>query len=99
MDRGTAGTVFARREGVVLRRIADEHLLIPIRHDVADIQAIYAVMGVGVRIWELLDGRRTLNEIRDSIVERHAVSDEAAWADLCAFVDHLEERGLVERLP
>jgi hypothetical protein len=91
--------VYARRKGVVLRRIADEHLLIPIRHKVGDMQAIYALMGAGPRIWELLDGTRTLGEVRAAIVARFDVGDAAAWEDLCAFVDGLEESGLVERLP
>ncbi len=81
----------------MLRQIADEHLLIPIRKDVALLQAIYTLVGIGARVWELLDGTRSLGEIRAAIVERFAVGEEAAWADLCAFVRRLEENGLVER--
>ena len=60
-------------------------------------KAIYALAGVGGPILELLDGARSLGEIRDALVERFAVSDEQAWADLCDFVDRLEESGLVDR--
>jgi hypothetical protein len=89
--------VYNRREPIVLRRIAGEDLLVPIRRQVADLRAIYALAGSGARIWELLDGTRTLGEVRDAIVERFEVGPEEAWADLCAFVLRLEESGLVER--
>jgi hypothetical protein len=89
--------VYAALDGVVLREIAGEHLLVPIRSDLADMEAIYALMGVGVRIWGLLDGTRTLGAIREELVARYDVGADEAWADLCDFVMHLEERGLVER--
>jgi hypothetical protein len=36
-------------------------------------------------------------EVRDAVVARFEVSPERAWTDLCRFVAHLEESGLVER--
>jgi hypothetical protein len=89
--------VYATREDVILREIAGEHLLVPIRHNVAQMQAIYALTGIGLAIWKLLDGTRTLRTIQEAIVEGFEVSATQAWTDLCDFVDHLEEKGLVER--
>ncbi len=89
--------VYCRRQNVVLRQVAGEHLLVPIRNDVAQMQAIYALTGVGVRVWELLDGTRSLAAVRDSMVSRFEVDADQAWADLRAFVDGLAERDLVER--
>jgi hypothetical protein len=89
--------VYEAREDVILRDVAGEHLLVPIRHDVADMQAIYAMTGVGVRIWRLLDGVRTLGAIHDTIAESFEVDRDSAWMDLCGFVERLEERRLVER--
>jgi hypothetical protein len=89
--------IFAARDGIILREIAGEHLLVPIRSDLAEMEAIYALMGVGVRIWGLLDGTRTLGAIRHELVACYEVGLDEAWADLCDFVTHLEERGLVER--
>jgi hypothetical protein len=89
--------VYRRSEPVVLRQVAGESLLIPIHRSVTQMQAIFALAGAGQRVWELLDGVRTLGEIREAIVERYEVAAETAWADLCAFVSQLEEQGLVER--
>jgi hypothetical protein len=94
-DRG--GAVYARREGVVLREVAGEHLLVPIRKDVADLKAIFALNGVGLRIWELLDGERPLEGVLAGVLERFDVPVAEAEADLVAFVGRLEAANLVER--
>jgi hypothetical protein len=96
-DMAAASAVYARRDPVVVRRIAGEHLLVPIRHHVAQMRAIFALTGTGARIFELLDGARSLGEVRDTLVERFQVSGEQAWTELCGFVEQLEENGLVER--
>jgi hypothetical protein len=93
----TSSDVYRRRDETVLRQVAGENLLIPIHRRVPDMQAIFALAGSGLRIWELLDGTRTLGAVRDALVERFEVSAEVAWTDLCVFVGQLEEKGLVER--
>jgi hypothetical protein len=91
------GAVYARREGVVLREVAGEHILVPIRRDVADLKSIFALNGVGLGIWELLDGVRALDGVLAELVERFDVPSDEAAADLLAFVGRLEAAGLVER--
>jgi hypothetical protein len=96
-DPEAASAVYGPRESIVVRRIAGEHLLVPIRGHVSQMKAIFALTGAGGRIWELLDGERALGDVRDALVERFEVGAEQAWAELCEFVEHLEESGLVER--
>jgi hypothetical protein len=94
---GPGGAVYARREGVVLREVAGEHILVPIRRDVADLKAIFALNGVGLRIWELLDGEKTLDGVLAELLERFDAPAEEASADLVSFVGRREGAGLVER--
>lgn len=89
--------VYARKEGIVLREIAGEHLLVPIRHEVADMRAIFALNRVGLFIWERLDGERGLDRVLVQMLERFAVPPEEAAADLSAFVERLKGAGLVEK--
>jgi hypothetical protein len=91
------GAVYARRDGVVLREVAGEQILVPIRRNVADLKSIFALNGVGRCIWELLDGTRGMNAVLAGLVERFDVSPEEASADLHAFVERLAQAGLVER--
>jgi len=77
---------YARDPDFVSRRIADEVIVLPIRKNLGDLESIYTLNEVGARIWELLDGRRTLREIRDVIVQE-------ATVDLETFVEHLTAIG------
>ncbi len=96
-DPEAAKAVYAQRDSIVLRRIAGEHLLVPIRHHLSQMRAIFALTGTGARIWDLLDGTRSLGDVCDALVARFEVSRDQAWAELSGFVEHLEESGLVER--
>jgi hypothetical protein len=89
--------VYARKEDVILRDVAGERLLVPIRNSVADLQAIFALGGIGAFIWERLDGERTLGAVLAGILESYQTTSEDAWADLQAFVERLRSAGLIER--
>ncbi|MGD8895720.1 MAG: PqqD family protein [Acidobacteriota bacterium] len=91
------GGRFARRHDVVLRDVAGEHILVPIRSGVAELRAIFALNGTGVRIWELLDGVRTFDAVLAALTERYEVDAEVARTDLGVFIDRMLEAGLVER--
>ena len=84
---------YARDPNFVSRRIADEVIVLPIRKNLGDLESIYTLNEVGARIWELLDGRRTLREIRDVIVGEYQVTDQEATVDLETFVEHLTAIG------
>jgi hypothetical protein len=81
---------YRKSPNLVFRRIADEYVLVPIHHDVADMEAVYTVAGVGVRIWELLDGEQDGYTILEQILEEYEVTPEEAQADLVEFLEQLE---------
>ncbi len=82
---------FAPDPTFVHRRIADECLLVPIRQKVVDLQYIYVLSAVANRIWELLDGRRTLAQVRDQLLEEFEVGPQELAADLQEFIAQLRE--------
>ena len=88
---------YEKDPSIVHRNIAGEVILVPIRQHVADLESIYTLDEVGARIWELIDGQRRVEEIRDAIVEEYEVSADVAEADLIEFIQQLEEIGGVRR--
>ena len=50
---------------------------------------------VGVSVWKLMDGNRTLEELVDEIKDRYSDVPNAAIEDLTAFVENLAENGFV----
>lgn len=81
---------FARQESVVSRRVAGELILIPIRKSAADVGSVYTLSETAGRIWELMDGLRTVAEIRDAIIDEFEVSLDEAEEDLVLLLKQLE---------
>ena len=76
---------------IVDRNIAGEVILVPIRNNGGDLESIYTLNETAARIWELLDGERTLAEVRDAIVAEFEVEAAGAEADLLELVEQLIE--------
>jgi hypothetical protein len=57
---------------------------------------IYPFNAVASRIWELLDGTRSLDDVAAIIVQEFDTDGGTALADLTDFVHDLEKAGLVQ---
>jgi hypothetical protein len=64
-----------------------------------DTKVLRGLNPVGSRIWELIDGQRSLEEITGMIVQEFEVAPGVALQDVRAFVQELLDRGLVSQLP
>ena len=90
---------YKKNEEIVTRGIADETLLVPIRDKLADMQRIFALSSVGEYVWQELDGKKSLGEIRDGILATFDVEQEQVEADLKEFMAELLDTGLVVETP
>lgn len=89
--------VYKKSDSVVSRKIADEFILVPISQNVADLQNIYSLNEVATRIWELIDGKMKVREIKDKIIEEFEVTPEEAEKDITNFLRQLETVGALRR--
>jgi hypothetical protein len=83
--------IYKKSDSVVSRKIANEFILIPIRQNVADLESIYTLNEVGARIWELTDGKMTMREIKEKIVEEFEVTAREAEKDIAEYLRELEK--------
>ncbi len=95
--RISMSAVYGPRGESILRHLAGEWFLVPIRATPADFRAIFTVNELGALVWEELDGTRALDAILVRIVERFDVTPAEAERDLLEFVAQLEGAGLAER--
>jgi len=86
---------FTRTKDVVHRSVAGEHILVPIRGNVADMQQLYALDAVAECVWNNLDGERGVDEIAGLVVEKFDVGEETAKKDVSLFVDDLLKHELI----
>jgi len=76
----------SRSDRVVVRRINDECLLIPLTDDIADMDSLYRLNETGAFIWELIDGRRDIKEITSRVAEEFDVDQREAEKDILLFL-------------
>jgi hypothetical protein len=82
---------YKRNENFVFRKIDNETILVPIKDNVGDMGFIFNLNEVGAFVWEHLDGKNRLIDIRNMISKEFEVSSEEAEKDLCEFVSELKE--------
>jgi hypothetical protein len=80
--------VYRKNDSIVFRKIGDEFVLVPIRKNVGDLDSIYTLNETAARIWELIDGNRSLREIKLAMVREYDVTPAEAEEDL---VEHLRQ--------
>jgi hypothetical protein len=51
---------------------------------------------VGATIWGLIDGKRTISEIKRALVNQYDIPADQALQDILAFLTSLETRGLIK---
>ena len=89
--------IYSKSDSIVFRKIADEFILVPIRQNVGDLESIYTLNETGARIWELIDGKKKVNDIKDMIVDEFEVPPEKAEKDIIEHLMQLEEiKAIVE---
>lgn len=79
-----------RKERIAWRVIEGEAVILGI-----DQGEVHVLNPVATRIWELIDGQRTLGQIAEQIYREFEVDRPQAEADAQEFVETLISRGLV----
>jgi hypothetical protein len=85
--------VYQHDPNIVARSIAGETILVPIRKNVGDMENIFTLNETAARIWELIDGQRSLREIHQRVVEEFEVDPQQAESDLLELVESLNANG------
>lgn len=88
--------VFQPKGKVILRHVAGEVLLVPVRGTVADMEKLFVLEGIGESVWSLLDGQRSMADIEAVLSEGFDAPADDLRQDLAEFVDTLKLADLIE---
>ena len=91
-------TQVRRREGVVLRQVAGERMLVPTVAREVDLDRLFLLNATGQFVWENLDGARRLDQLAEAVAAHFGAAQEIALADVTQFLETLLEHHLVERV-
>ncbi len=89
--------VYKKSDSIVSRKIGDEFILVPIKQDVGDLESIYTLNETAARIWELIDGKIKVRDIKDRIVQEFEITPTETERDLIEHLQQLEGiRAIIE---
>ena len=82
--------ICAHATDVVSRQIDGEVLLVDLQRN-----TLQVLNPVGARLWELIDGRRTVAELTADIAAEYGIEASRAEADTVGFCEDLVRRGVL----
>jgi len=82
--------IYRKDPSIVARQIGGEMILVPIRRSLGDLESIYMLNETALFAWQLMDGARTLDDIRGLIINEFEVDAQQAGQDLLELAADLE---------
>jgi hypothetical protein len=91
----SGASIPSKSQDVVFRSIDEESVFVPIRQSADALQLIYTTNAVGTRVWELVDGARSVEDIAAAVQSEYDVAPETSLADAEDFLAQLTAAGCV----
>jgi len=79
-------SILSRNPDVVTRKTGNEYVLVPIANNIADMNSVYTLNETGAFIWELIDGKKNVEEIIYALTSEYEIDFEAAASDVYSFI-------------
>ena len=90
-----SSAVYRHNDSLVVRDLAGEKVIIPIRGKVGDLGSIYTLNGVANEIWNLLDGERAVCDIVNRLQQEYEVDPATLANDIRRLLDEMHQEGLI----
>lgn len=90
-------SIYRRSSDVVARQVGGESILVPIRHNVGNLDYVYTLNAVAARIWSLLDGTRTIDAVVSELCDEFDIDRDTALSDISTLVTDLTGASLISR--
>ena len=90
-------TRYERNPDFIYRKIVDESVLVPIHHDVADMDCIYTLNGMGAFLWERLAQSATQAELEAAVLVEYDADLEVLVTDLEKFLVEMTTIGALRK--
>lgn len=88
----------AQHPDLVSRRVGDETIIVPLRRQVVDLEAIFVLNETASKVWEWLPDSGSIGDLVARMVALFDIDEVNARADIEATIDEWKAEGLVEDL-
>ena len=84
-------SVPVRSTSIVTRKTGNEYVLIPVSNNIADMNSVYTLNETGTFIWELIDGKNTIEDLINSVVNKYDADVSTATKDVFSFIEKMKQ--------
>lgn len=94
-----SGSIYkVRYEKVVVRKVGNEMVIVPLVNSVADMTRVLTLNETGAAIIEALDGQHTINQVEAQLISVFDVESDILAADLQNFILDALAKGIIEEV-
>lgn len=91
-------SIYKKNSSVVYKQVGDDLILVPVNEEEADLEKVYMIGGVGIRIWELLDGKNKVSKIIENVIDEYETTDTKAESDTFRFLEDLKKHNCISEV-
>ena len=84
-------SILTHSPSIVTRKTGNEYVLVPITNNIADMNSVYTLNETGAFIWELIDGKRSVEEIITALNIEYDIDKKNAEADVFTFIENMSK--------
>ena len=82
-------SIYTRNTDFIFRKVVDEFVLVPIHQNVADMNCLYTLNGIGAFIWESLETPTTFGQMEEKILTEYNSEVQVVRRDLENFLQEM----------
>jgi methyltransferase-like protein len=84
-------SVPAHSSSIVTRKTGNEYVLVPVTNNIADMDSVYTLNETGAFIWELIDGKKSVEDLIEAVIKEYNVDSITATTDVFSFINNLHK--------
>jgi len=83
------------KEGYLLRKIADTHIVVPTEGRVIEFKGMMVLNSVSAKIWEFMTVDRKYDEIINFVLSTYEIDHQTASRDLNVLLEKMKDNGVL----
>lgn len=84
-------SIVTQSPSIVTRKTGNEYVLVPVTNNIADMNSVYTLNETGAFLWELLDGKRKVKDLVDSLISEYETDRNTATEDVYSFLEEMKK--------
>jgi methyltransferase-like protein len=84
-------SVPAHSSSIVTKKTGNEYVLVPVTNNIADMDSVFTLNETGAFIWELIDGKKSVEDLIEAVIKEYNVDSITATTDVFSFINNLHK--------